>query len=292
MQLIVRMVDRCARGMPVSPSWNSAERLRAIPTGLRGGMCWLDRQPGLVALLQATRQILPGDSGFGDPMSTGGTSPAQVLGRRAWTLSGGRWSCLAELALAGLQVADWLGEDVRGVASGGELSILFFDLRGFSQWALTSGDGTTAELLRSTDTVITEVVETREGVVVKRLGDGTMAIFTDPGSALDAAFEAITAVRQIRVDEYRPLLRAGLHMGRPQRIGIDYVGVDVNVAARLCEAAPGGGVLISDAVRERIGDTRRSTPTAHTRLRGVPSDVCVFRAQPASTVAPGLATRL
>jgi class 3 adenylate cyclase len=168
------------------------DMLGDIRTGLRRELRWFDRQPGLVAVVQAARQIIPGDSSFGDPMSTGGASPAHILARRAWTLSGGRWSLLAEVTLAWLQVADWLGEDVRGVASDEELPILFLDLRGFSQWALTAGDANTAELLRSTDAVITDIVEAREGVVVKRLGDGAMAIFSDCDSAIEAAFEAIS----------------------------------------------------------------------------------------------------
>jgi class 3 adenylate cyclase len=177
------------------------------PPGLRGGLRWLNRRRSLVALVQAAREVLPGDSGFGDPMSTAGTSAAHALGRRAWTLQDGRFSLLGELALAGLQVADWLGEDIRGVASGEEQSILFVDLRGFSRWALSAGYRDVADLLRNADAVITEAVESREGVVVKRLGDGAMAIFADCEPAVDAAFEAISGVRRINIGSYRPVLR-------------------------------------------------------------------------------------
>jgi adenylate cyclase len=247
------------------------------PPGLRGGLRWLNRRRSLVALVQAGREVLPGDSDFGDPMSTAGTSAAHVLGRRAWTLQEGRFSLLGELALAGLQVADWLGEDIRGIASGEEQALLFVDLRGFSRWALGAGDREVADLLRSADAVITAAVESRDGVVVKRLGDGAMAIFADSEPAVDAAFEAISDVREVDVDGYRPVLRAGVHVGRPQRIGSDYVGVDVNIAARLCEAAPEGGVLISGAVRERIPDAWPSEPAPDKQLRGVPDHVSMYR---------------
>jgi adenylate cyclase len=249
-----------------------------LRSGVRHGLRWLNRRRSLVAVVQAAREVIPGDSGFGDPMSTTGTSPAHVLGRRAWTLQGGRLTLLAELALAGLQVADWLGEDVRGVAAAEEQTILFTDLSGFSQWALSTGDEDTATLLRSTDAVITEAVEGNEGVLVKRLGDGAMAIFADCGPAVGAAFEAIANVRELRVDSYLPVLRAGVHVGRPLRIGNDYVGVDVNIAARLCEAAPAGEVLISDQVRKRAGGSFSSSYAKDTHLRGVPPDVDVFLA--------------
>jgi adenylate cyclase len=103
---------------------------------IRGGLRWLNRRRSAAALLQATRELLPGDPSFGDPMSTTGSSPAHVLGRRAWTLQEGRLTLLSELLLAALQVGDWLEADVRGVASAEEQSILFVDLNGFSRWAL------------------------------------------------------------------------------------------------------------------------------------------------------------
>jgi adenylate cyclase len=104
-----------------------------------------------------------------------------------------------------------------------------------------------------------------------------MAIFADCEAAVDAAFSAISGVRRINVDNYRAVLRAGVHVGRPQRIGNDYVGVDVNIAARLCEAAPAGEVLISGAVCERIPDEWPTDPAPDKRLRGVPEDVSMYR---------------
>jgi adenylate cyclase len=247
------------------------------PPGLRDGLRWLNRRRSLVAAVQAAREVLPGDRDFGDPMSTAGTSAAHALGRRAWTLQDGRFSLLGELALAGLQIADWLGEDVRGIASAEEQSLLFVDLLAFSRWAVGASDREVADLLRGADAVITEAVESRDGVVVKRRGDGAMAIFANCEPAVDAAFEAISGVTEVDVDGYRPVLRAGAHVGRPQRIGSDYVGVDVNIAARLCEAAPEGGVLISGAARERIPEAWPSEPVADKRLRGVPDHVSMHR---------------
>lgn len=222
--------------------------------GVRHGLRWLNQRRSLVALVQAGRELIPGDSRFGDPMSTAGSTPISVLGRQAWRLQDGRLSLFSELTLAGLQLADWLSEDVRGVAAADQQTILFADLRGFSQWALKAREGDVADLLRRVDAAVTEVVEVRDGVVVKRLGDGLMAIFADCPAAVEAAFEGISAVSKISVHDYRPRLRAGIHRGRPYRIGPDYVGVEVNIAARLCEAAPAGGVLVSGQVREELGD--------------------------------------
>jgi adenylate cyclase len=249
-------------------------------TATRDALRWLNRRRSLVAVVGALRELAPGDSDFGDPMSTAGTSAAHALGRRAWALQGGRLNLLSELALAGLQIADWLGEDVRGISAGEEQSILFTDLRGFSQWALGARESEVVALIRGVDSAITEAVQAHDGVVIKRLGDGAMAIFAGCPDAIAAAFEAISSVAEITVDDYRAVLRAGLHVGRPQRIGSDYVGVDVNVAARLCEAAPAGRVLISGAVRERIGDSLPTAPAPGVHPRGVPRDVPIYTVGP------------
>jgi adenylate cyclase len=213
-------------------------------------------------------------------MSTAGTSPTHALGRLAWRLQDGRFSLFGELALAALQLADWMGEDIRGVAAADQQTIMFGDLRGFSPWALHAPDTQVAELLRRVDAAVTEVVEARHGVVVKRLGDGIMAVFGDCEEGVEAAFEAISAVREIRAEAYQPILRVGIHRGRPYRIGHDYVGVDVNIAARLCEAAPAGGVLISGQVRDELGERWRVAAAADIWLRGVPEEVSIYFAQP------------
>jgi adenylate cyclase len=239
---------------------------------------WINRRRSLVSGVRGARQVLPGDSDFGDPMSTVGTSPARVLGRRAGALNQGRLSILAELSLAGLQVADWIGEDLRGVGSEEELTILFADLSGYSQWALEVGDETAADLLRNADALVTASVEAHRGQVVKRLGDGTMAIFTDCPDAVEAAFDAISQVRELSSDGFRPLLRAGVHAGNPRRIGDDFIGVDVNIAARLCEAAPEGEVLVSEEVRRQAYKDGFAAEATDIRLRGVPPSLPIYRA--------------
>ena len=47
-------------------------------------------------------------------------------------------------------------------------------------------------------------------------------------------------------------MRAGIHTGRPQRIGGDWLGVDVNIAARVMERAVRGGLIISETTLEEI----------------------------------------
>ncbi len=57
---------------------------------------------------------------------------------------------------------------------------------------------------------------------------------------------------RIDIDGYRPRLRAGVHWGSPRRLGGDYLDVDVNVAARVADAAKADQVLVSDVLREQL----------------------------------------
>ena len=57
--------------------------------------------------------------------------------------------------------------------------MLFTDLVGFSGWALHAGDELVVELLREVGEAIEPPILKRRGQVVKRLGDGLMAVFGD-----------------------------------------------------------------------------------------------------------------
>ena len=61
-------------------------------------------------------------------------------------------------------------------------------------------------------------------------------------------------MKAVEVDGYTPRMRVGIHTGRPQRIGSDWLGVDVNIAARVMERATRGGLVVSHATLERISD--------------------------------------
>jgi len=232
--------------------------------------------PRMVTAARAARQLLPGDSEFGDPLSTAGSDPSHVLGRQLSALSAEQPSVLGEIGLSALQV--W--ESLAGTKSGAgerEVAILFTDLVDFSSWALEAGDTTAVELLRVVGLAIEPPVTRHDGVVVKRLGDGLMAVFSEPADALEAALDAHHEMGRVEVDGHRPRMRAGIHYGRPKTLGGDYLGVDVNIAARVAGAASGGQVLISEAARERLGESPlRIKRRRFFRAKGAPSDLRVY----------------
>ncbi|WP_336671469.1 adenylate/guanylate cyclase domain-containing protein [Tsukamurella sp. USMM236] len=160
------------------------------------------------------------------------------------------------------------------------ITILFTDLVAFSTWALDRTDDEIVRLLHAVNRTTAEIVGRHGGVVVKTMGDGALVAF-DGETAIEAAYEAIEAVGAIEVAEgYRPTLRAGLHTGTPRRVKGDLIGVDVNIAARVAEAANGGEVLASETVFTIADKARYQVRPRRFKAKGAPQKLQVFSVRP------------
>jgi adenylate cyclase len=167
------------------------------------------------------------------------------------------------------------------------VTLVFTDLVGFSTWSLSVGDEATLRLLRRVSQVVEPPLLEAGGHIVKRMGDGIMAVFPEPIAAVRAAIAARDAVKAVEVDGYTPRMRVGIHTGRPQRIGSDWLGVDVNIAARVMERATRGELVVSAPTLEGIPDEDfESLGVTAKRLRrqvftakqgGVPADLTMYR---------------
>jgi adenylate cyclase len=256
------------------PAGDAAERVSRI----RATANRVDSEPRLIAAARRLRRRLPGDEKFGDPLSTAGETPAQLVARGVTALRPERPSVVQELGLAGLQVWQSLSEAAGRGHGDQSLALLFTDLAGFSSWALKAGDASALRLLRAVGSAEETAIAAHRGQIVKRLGDGVMASFLTVQDAVEAGLDAQDSLATIEVHGYQPRMRAGVHWGRPRRLGGDLLGVDVNIAARVVDAAKPGEMLVSDAAAElldaehlRIGRTRRL------RAQGAPRDMHVVR---------------
>jgi class 3 adenylate cyclase len=254
--------------------------------GLTGWLRNTNRNPNVVALIRRARQALPGDPEFGDPLSTAGDGGPQAAARAADRLLD-RDAVTREVSLATLQLWQALTERVSGRPVNAEVTIVFTDLVGFSDWSLQAGDDATLRLLRRVAQVAEVPLLDAGGHIVKRMGDGIMVVFRDAVTALRATIAARDALKAVEVDGYTPRMRAGIHTGRPQRIGGDWLGVDVNIAARVMERAARGGLIISETTLEEIpqrvldelGVTvkRVRRQVFAPRQSGVPADLVMYR---------------
>jgi adenylate cyclase len=239
------------------------ERNERRLTRIRAAAVQADSAPSLLAVARWLRKRLPGDERFGDPLSTAGDAPPEVLARQVSALQRrDRPSVAHELGLGALQVWQGLSEAAGRGRGTDEVALLFTDLVGFSSWALEAGDETAIELLREVGHVLDAAIASHDGAVVKHLGDGTMAVFEHSSDAVEAALDARDGMDGIDVAGHRPRLRSGVHSGKPRKLGGDYLGVDVNIAARIVEAAKPQQVLVSEvscrALDEELFDIARA----------------------------------
>ncbi|NLU83155.1 adenylate/guanylate cyclase domain-containing protein [Rhodococcus sp. HNM0569] len=239
--------------------------------------------------MRKLRRALPGDPGFGDPLSTAGAGSARALARIADRVRDDEPAVARELGLGTLQVWQAALERVGRGKGEAEVTVVFTDLVGFSTWSLDAGDATTLTLLRKVAKAVEPPLGKGGGQVVKRMGDGVMAVFSSPARALAAALDAHDAVASVDVDGYVPTMRVGLHTGTPRRIGDDWIGVDVTVAARMMQLGGDGHVIASSATLDALPDGTLDRIGATVRPwrrglfapmpAGVPADLSIWRVQ-------------
>ncbi|MBO0880836.1 MAG: adenylate/guanylate cyclase domain-containing protein, partial [Mycobacterium sp.] len=265
-----------------------SERRPAV--SIHGAAAWLrsrNQSPGVIELIRRARRALPGDPEFGDPLSTAGDGGPRAAARAAGRLLGDRGGASREVSLGALQVWQALAEAVSRRPANPEMTVVFTDLVGFSSWSLRAGDDATLKLLRRVAQAAEPPLLQAGGHIVKRMGDGIMVVFSDPLVAVGAVLVAQRAVQSVDVDGYTPRMRVGIHTGRPQRLAADWLGVDVNVAARIMERATRGGVMVSGATLDQLAQTdlaslgvvakRAPRPVFAAKTPGLPPELAIYR---------------
>ncbi|OHV04796.1 adenylate/guanylate cyclase domain-containing protein [Mycobacterium talmoniae] len=263
---------------------------RHSPLSVSGVAAWLrntNNSPGLIEAIRRARRVLPGDPEFGDPLSTAGEGGPRAAARAADRLMGDRGAASREVSLGALQVWQALTERVSRRPANPEVTLVFTDLVGFSTWSLRAGDDATLTLLRRVAQAVEPPLLDAGGHIVKRMGDGIMAVFRDPLIAVGAVLAAQDAIKTVEVQGHTPRMRVGIHTGRPQRLADDWLGVDVNIAARVMERAARGGIVVSSTALDQISQTdldalgvvakRARRQVFGAKPTGVPPELAMYR---------------
>jgi class 3 adenylate cyclase len=148
-----------------------------------------------------------------------------------------------------------------------DLTFLFTDVEGSTKLLerLGPGYGIVLEMHRA---LIKAAIESNGGRVVDCIGDEFFAAFPDARGAVAAAVEAQRRLGKERWPQSAPVrVRIGVHSGRAHTAGDGFVGLAVHHAARVCQTARGGEVLVSDTVDVDGFDT---LDMGEHRLKGIP----------------------
>ena len=145
----------------------------------------------------------------------------------------------------------------------GTVTVLFTDLVDSTRLNQALGDEAARELTRRVESAAHLQIEAHRGVLVKDIGDGTMAAFASARRAVAAAREIQADVRRIDRDlpagerpEGGVALRIGLHTGEVIAEDGDLHGETVIIAKRIEGLAPPGGILASQTVHGVLGTAR------------------------------------
>jgi adenylate cyclase len=244
------------------------------PESLRDVVRRTDANPQLVATARFLRGLIPG----GDPDTEELPEP---MSRLMSEVQPSGPSTLREIGKGALQAWQALSDAQKRKRGTADVAILFTDLVGFSNWALVAGDEAALDVLRQVGDVEQKAISQNNGAVVKRLGDGAMAVFSNAEQAVSAALQAQREISKIKVEGYRPTQRAGVHSGKPRKVKGDFLGVDVNIAARVGDCAEGGEVLVSGPAREELEGRRfRFGKARELDAPGAPPDLTVCTVRP------------
>jgi class 3 adenylate cyclase len=148
--------------------------------------------------------------------------------------------------------------------------LLMADLVGFVSFTTAHGDGAAHEAARGLAGAAAAAVRDGGGEVVKGMGDGFLAWLPPTVDPLPVV--ASLADRCVQPSGERWRVRAASHVGHPIRHGGDLYGGDVNLVARLCEAAAPDELVVSHP--HPVGASHR---VEHLLLRGMADAVPVAR---------------
>lgn len=161
-----------------------------------------------------------------------------------------------------------------------ERSFAFLDVCGFTSFTSRVGPRASREVLLSFRSLVRGVV-TRRGLRVARwVGDGVLLVGLEPDQVAAAAVDVVARVSTSEFD-----VRAGVDVGGVLLFdGDDYVGVPVNTAARLCDAAGPSEVLATDLASRQLPGWVAPGPAREVVLRGIPGALSVVPLTPAAGV--------
>jgi len=174
------------------------------------------------------------------------------------------------------------------------VTVVFCDLKGSTSLGEKLDSESLREVLSVYFAAMRRVLDRNGGTVEKYIGDAIMAVFGLPRLHEDDALRAVRAASEMQtaLTDLNVRLKATWGVSLENRTGVNTgevvtgdpttgqrlaTGDTVNVAARLEQAAPDGGVLIGEATFRRVKDAVTVEPVEPLQLKGKSRRVRAYR---------------
>ena len=177
-----------------------------------------------------------------------------------------------------------------------EITVAFLDLRGFTAFTETADPEEVMAVLSEYHAAMGRLILEHEGTLERFTGDGIMVFFNDPVQIADPAPRAARMALAMQKEVarlaigwkrrgYDLLMGVGIAqgfatiggIGFPGRIDYGAIGIVTNLAARLCDEARGGEILMSQRVMALLDGAFANEPAGEAALKGFHRPVPAFR---------------
>jgi adenylate cyclase len=177
------------------------------------------------------------------------------------------------------------------------LTVLFSDMRGFTRMSERVDADVLVEMINTHLGTMTGVVLSNRGTLDKFVADEVMAIFGAPLPMQDHARQAILTALQMQEAQRAlmarwnargyslPTIGIGINTGEmvvgnigcEQQMDYTVLGDVVNLASRLCDAAAGGQILITEATYMLVADEVRAERLPEIHVKGKEHPVQIYQ---------------
>ena len=164
------------------------------------------------------------------------------------------------------------------------LTVFFIDIVSYTERTSVSDATTIIDLIRSFEDLVIPEIERFKGSLVKKMGDGMLAVFKHPVNATLAALSIqrrIGEYNEFRVGKEKFSVRIGLNTGMVIRKDEDVFGNVVNIASRMETTAKPGEILLTRDTHEEIKEYINCTPLGNVQVKGIRDAILVYSAESA-----------
>lgn len=151
-------------------------------------------------------------------------------------------------------------------------TVFFIDIAGYTEKSTMVDMSILLKIIKAFEEIVTSTITEKRGSIVKKMGDGILAVFKQPLNAAVAALEVQRKIRDysaVRVEQEKFQARIGLNTGPVIRRDNDVFGEHVNVASRMQGVAGKGEVVLTQATFDEVHDYVRCTNGGKVDVKGI-----------------------
>ena len=166
------------------------------------------------------------------------------------------------------------------------VTVLFIDMAGYTEKSSDADSLSLMNLIQGFEEVVMPLVREYKGIIVKKLGDGILAVFKNPLNAVISALtiqERIKEKNTLTLEKEKFEVRIGLNTGEVIRKEGDIYGDVVNVASRMETAANPGDILLTQSTYDEIKEYIKCTRLGNIIVKGKKESITAYAAEKVMT---------